>query len=433
MSYSKQLREKLARLSVELRAIVTTAKNDGNRGLNGDEQTKFAALEAEYTATEASIKSSERVDTIENDLRQVTPDQIAAVMGEEVYGAAAEKENKKKEDKAFSKYLRVGFEGLDSSEKALAMRQFQGATPGQIKNAQTLTTTGGGYTVAQGFSDQLEEAMKFFGGILGVVDTFDTENGAPMPWPTVNDTTHMGRILGVNTQVTETDLTFGQVTFNSFIFTSDSVLVPLALIQDSYFNLDQFIAQALGTRLGRLANNKFTVGAGTTEPLGIQPAVIAAGNTTQGLVGETTSIIPADLVSVMHLVDPAYRSQPKAGFMFHDSTLKTLRQLKDSANRPLWQPGLTAGFGQAYPETIFDRPYTINNDMPVMAASAYPVLYGDFSKYKVRKVAGGTTVLRLVERYADFLQVGYIGFMRSDGNLIDAGTHPIAAFQNSAT
>ena len=48
-------------------------------------------------------------------------------------------------------------------------------------------------------------------------------------------------------------------------------------------------------------------------------------------------------------------------------------------------------------------------------------------------MAGGTTVLRLVERYADYLQVGYIGFLRADGNLVDAGTHPIAAFQNSAS
>jgi hypothetical protein len=33
--------------------------------------------------------------------------------------------------------------------------------------------------------------------------------------------------------------------------------------------------------------------------------------------------------------------------------------------------------------------------------------------------------LRLNERYADFGQVGFIAFMRIDGNLVDAGTHPI--------
>jgi len=433
MSYAKDQREKLARLATDLRAIVATAKKDGNRGLTSEEQVKFASLEADYTAAEASIKSAERVESIDKDLRTVDRDQIAATVGEDVYGAEAEKENKRLHNAAFSKYLRHGLEGMNAEEKNFFKMQFRGAQPGSIKNAQTLTTTGGGYLIPQGFSDQLEEALKFFGGILGEVGEFTTETGNPMPWPTVNDTTNKGRILGVNTQVTETDLTFGQVTFNSYIFTSDSILVPLALIEDSYFNLDQFIAKSLGTRLGRLLNNKMTVGSGTNEPDGIQTAVIAEGNTTQGATGETLTMSYIDLVDTMHLVDPAYRNLPSAKWMFHDSTLKALRLLKDTAGRPLWQPGITAGFGNGFPETILDKPYIINNDMPVMAVSAYPVLFGDMSTYKVRRVASGTTVLRLVERYADYLQIGYIGFLRADGQLLDAGTHPIAAFQNSAT
>lgn len=433
MIYSKELREKLARLSVELRAIVSTATADGNRGLTSEEQDKFNRLEADYTATEASIKSAERVDQIDADLRLVPKDQISAVMGEEVYGAEAEKENKKLHNQAFSKYLRFGMEGLTLEEKKFFQMQFRSVQPGSVKAAQTLTTSGGGYLIPQGFSDQLEEALKWYGGILGEVGEFTTETGNPMPWPTENDTANKGRILGVNTQVTETDLVFGQVTFNSYIFTSDSVLVPLALIEDSYFNLDAHIAKVLGTRLGRLMNNKMTVGSGTNEPDGIQTAVIAAGNTTQGATGDATSMTYVDLVDTLHLVDPAYRAMKSCKWMFADSSLKVLRLLKDSAGRPLWQPALGAGFGNGFPETILDKPYIINNDMPAMAASAYPVLFGAMDSYKVRRVASGTTVLRLVERYADYLQIGYIGFLRADGQLLDAGTHPIAAFQNSAS
>jgi HK97 family phage major capsid protein len=427
MSYSKELREKLARLSVELRAIVSTAKADNNRGLNSEEQTKFNALEKEYTATEESIKSAERVDSIELDLRKVPTDKIAATLGEEVYGAEAEKANKQKHNAAFSKYLRHGIGELSMEERA-SMRSV-----GEIKNAQTLTTTGGGYLIPQGFSDKLEEALKWFGGILGNVDEFTTESGNPLPWPTVNDTGNSGGIIAINTQVTETDLVFGQTTFNAYIFSSDSVLVPLALMQDSYFDLDSFIAKALGTRIGRKLNNKLTVGSGTNEPTGLQTATIAAGNISTGATGETTSVIYDDLVNTMHLVDPAYRQQPDAKWMFHDSTLKVLRKLKDGSSRPLWQPALGAGFGNGFPETILDKPYVINNDMPVMAANAYSILFGALKSYKARRVAGGTTVLRLVERYADYLQVGFIGFLRADGNLLDAGTHPMGAFRNSAT
>ncbi len=82
-----------------------------------------------------------------------------------------------------------------------------------------------------------------------------------------------------------------------------------------------------------------------------------------------------DLVDTMHRVHPAYRAAPTAKWMFADSTLKALRLLKDTAGRSWWQPGLTAGFGQGFPETILDKPYVINQDMPTMAASLYPVLF----------------------------------------------------------
>jgi hypothetical protein len=54
------------------------------------------------------------------------------------------------------------------------------------------------------------------------------------------------------------------------------------------------------------------------------------------------------------------------------------------------------------------------------------------SKFKRRKIEPGISVMRLVERYADYLQIGYQAFMRLDTNLIDAGTHPIAVMQQSA-
>ena len=429
----KQMQEKLARLATDLRAIVAAAKKDGDRGLNIDERAKFDALESEYTALEQRIKDEARVDQIENDLRRVDPDQIAAVMGDEVYGKEAKERNKELHNKAFSKYLRGGMEFLDGDERQFMNSQFVGQQIGSIRAAQTLTTTGGGYLIPQGFSDQLEEALKWYGGIIGNTGSFDTETGNPLPWPTVNDVTNKGRILGINTQLTETDLVFAQVLFNAWIFTSDSILVPLALIQDSYFNLDQFIARALGTRLGRSLNQFLTTGTGSSQPNGIQTATIAAGNTVQGATGETTSMVYADLVNTMHLVDPAYRAMPSCKWMFADSTLKVLRKLVDGQSRPLWQPGITAGFGNGFPETILDKPYVINQDMPAMAANAYSVLFGDLSRYMVRRVAGGTTVMRLVERYADYLQVGFLAFLRADGQLLDAGTHPMAAFQNSAT
>jgi hypothetical protein len=41
------------------------------------------------------------------------------------------------------------------------------------------------------------------------------------------------------------------------------------------------------------------------------------------------------------------------------------------------------------------------------------------------------TLLRLDERFAEFLQVAFLAFMRTDGDLLDAGTHPVKGYQNA--
>lgn len=434
MAYALKLRQEQDRIATEMRAMVTTAENDNNRGFSSEEVTKYHAMVADFDRIQASIEIAEKVITIGNDLRNVPREQAIAEFP--VDGDVEKQKNAKLHTRAFSKYLRNGMERLDTEERQF-MQQSMLSNP---QNAQSTTTTQGGYLVPQGFSEMLEEAKKWFGGIEGVVGKFTTGTGNPWPWPTINDTTNKGRIIGQNVQVTETDFVFGQETFNAYIGSSDLVLIPLALMEDSYFNLDALTARLLGTRLGRLYNNKCTVGTGSAEPTGIVTAAVAAGNTYTFPTGNSTGITYASLVNVEHSVDPAYRYNPSTAWMFSDAMLKVLKLLVDGNNRPLWLPGLTASFREgaavdlaASKPTILDHPYMINQDMAAPAVNADSILFGDMSCFKVREVAGGTTVLRLVERYADYLQVGFIAFQRFDSNLIDAGTHPIAVGINSAS
>jgi hypothetical protein len=74
-----------------------------------------------------------------------------------------------------------------------------------------------------------------------------------------------------------------------------------------------------------------------------------------------------------------------------------------------------------------------NQDLAVPAPNAYTVLFGDLSKFMVRDIGDGATLLALHERYADYLQVGYICWERTDSQLLNAGTGPIWAIRQSAT
>lgn len=106
--------------------------------------------------------------------------------------------------------------------------------------------------------------------------------------------------------------------------------------------------------------------------------------------------------------------------MFHDQTLSALKRILDKFGRPLWTPGIAVG----QPDTINGYQYVINQSMPQIAASATTIAFGDMKKYIARRVKD-LSVMKLVERYAELGQVGFVSFARLDANLIDAGTHPV--------
>ncbi len=67
-----------------------------------------------------------------------------------------------------------------------------------------------------------------------------------------------------------------------------------------------------------------------------------------------------------------------------------------------------------------------------MAASAKSIAFGDLSKYYIRDVSGTTAMLRFEDSaFALKHQVGFVGFTRSGGNLVE--TAAVKVYINSAT
>lgn len=420
-----QLRERRLSLVKEAQSILTSAPAEG---MSVEDEKRFDGLMGDADRVKGQIEKYEEARAIEKELGEP----VRRATKPSADNRDDSPEARDAEDKvaagAFSTYLRFGMGALSGEQRAVMQKRAAAASP-EMRSLAEGTGANGGFLVPQDFYRKLTEAQKFYGGVRQSGATvLQTSTGAAMPFPSVNDTANMGAIIGENTQVTETDMGFGSVTLGSYTYTSKIVTVPLNLVQDSAFDLDSYLARALGIRIGRIQNNHFTVGTGASQPRGV---TIDAVSGKVGLVGQTLTVIYDDLVDLEHAVDPAYRNLPSVKFMLHDSSLKVIKKLKDSTGRPLWKAGLE-GMGERFPDTINGYPYVINNDMAVMAANAKSILFGDFSNYIVRDVLG-VQIMRLTERYADFLQVGYLAFARADGALIDAGTHPVAFYANSAT
>ena len=236
----------------------------------------------------------------------------------------------------------------------------------------------------------------------------------------MDDTSNSGEFVGENNGVSQLNPTFGQVQFASYLASSKQVLISVQLLQDSAFDLESELSQAFAIRLGRILNNKYTVGTGSGCPKGLiytiqndaVPNVVNAvgSNSNDGISGNTeaNSIGSDDLDNLISAVDPAYRTNAK--FMMNWKTIDFLRKVKDKYGRPLWVASLAVG----EPDRIFGYPFDWNSDMDTVAAGHYPVVFGDFTKYIIRDV-GGVTVVRYNELYMPNHQVGFQAFLRTDG------------------
>lgn len=339
-----------------------------------------------------------------------------------------------------SEETRTIMAGKDTVLRDLGARGRADMTPKELRDLGITTGSLGGYFVPQGFVYEIEQAMKWYGGMLESTASMDTATGNPLPWPTDNDTTNTGELVGEGVQVSDQDVSIGHITFNAWKYSTKMVKVSIELLQDSAFDIESYLREKFAIRLGRKLNTDFTLGTGTSQPNGLVTAVIAENGTPQawaagsgpgipliasgsstntgGAETGTTSIGSSDLFNLEHSVDKAYRQG--AAYMMHDLTLRYIKTLLDKYGRPLWVPGLKDGA----PDTINGYPYFVNNDMAQIAASNVTVLFGNLKKYMRRNVKE-LAILRLVERFADYGQVAFIGFARKDGNLLDAGTHPV--------
>jgi HK97 family phage major capsid protein len=398
MTNIQALREKIANLAAQAKNLLA---DKGDQTWTVEEQAKFDNLADEIQRAQAQVKADERMRELEADKF------FENAAGSKKPGDVVEIDALA----AMALYLRNG--ANVTAEQAIAIRNAMSTT----------TTTEGGYTVPSEVASMVIDKLKAYGGMRDVATILSTSTGVAMNWPTSDGTADVGAIVGQNTAVSGADITFGTIGLNPFYYTSNKIALPLELIQDSAIDIVGYVVDRLATRIARIQNTHFTTGAGTTLPDGVIPK---AGTGKTGTTGQTLTVIYDDLVDLKHSVNRAYRKN--ARFMMNDLSVAVVSKIKDTTGRPIWNPSIIPGA----PDTLLGFPVATNDDMAVMAANAKSIAFGDFSKYVIRDVAG-TTVLRRFDDSAFALsnQVGFCGWTRSGGNLLDTAATKV--YINSAT
>ena len=306
------------------------------------------------------------------------------------------------------------------SRQRNTLRPSNVVTSDSASSAQSLVQE----TIYEGIIDHLMA----YGGVLPFVKMFRTGTGGQWKYPGRNATSQMGQIITTQaTSLTELDIgTITEVVFEAYTYSSRPILISRETIQDSVFDIVNYVEDEARRRIGRIMNAHFTTGTGTNQPLGLVNSA-KAGVT----AASTTAITYAELVNLIYSIDNAYRSRGErgpggfqsmgdgmTGFMISDGAEQAIRRLADSEGRPLWIPSVMAGL----PNTILGYPYIVNDNMDSPAAGTVPVLFGDFGYYGVRMVTEVEIFRFMDSNTAIQNAIMVIAYARADGRPIGAVT-----------
>lgn len=400
----KRLVEERARTWEQAKALLDTAETE-SRDLSGEEEGQWTALNETMTQLDERITELEELRA-----RNEQADEVR----QRYERAEPASDGKLSEDEQWRQFLSSPIDPKTGQRRSMEISlsqlkvEVRGTGVWEVRDLSKLTAAAGGDLVPTGFRRQLYQHLIENSAIRQTnVTVLTTNSGEAIQVP--KTTAHYTAALVAEADpLVESDPTFGQVTLDAFKY-GRLIQVSSELIADNAVDLVGYLAANAGAALGNASGAHFVTGTGTGQPNGVVDASTLGVTGGAGVAGAFTADNLIDLwVSV---IEP-YAS--RGWWLFRRATLGNIRKLKDQQDQYLWQPGL-AGDTQS---TILGRPYVTDPNVPAVALSAKSVLFGDFSAYYIRDVAG----VRF-ERSDDFAfgndLVSFRAILRTDGDLVD--------------
>jgi HK97 family phage major capsid protein len=198
-------------------------------------------------------------------------------------------------------------------------------------------------------------------------------------------------------------------------------LVTQQLLEDSYFDIEAFLQGEVATEFARAEGAAFVNGTGVSQPKGFLSYTTAATadtarafGTIQHLAtgGAGTAPTADHLTALIFLLKAGYRAG--SVFVMSRAMLGSVRGLKDSTGRFLWEQSMQAGT----PSTLLGYPVYEAEDMPAVGTNAYPVAFGNFKAGYTIADRVGLSVLR--DPYSNKPYVSFYTRKRLGGAVVDS-------------
>lgn len=370
MSKLKELREKRATVYT---AIDELRKATDGKEMTAEEQTRWDTLLSDYEKADKLVEQEERFQEVERRQAEQTYESRQQPQNSQSANQPSDEEYRS----AFMEYLMRGGNEITPESRSI------------FEKRAGITGLSGDVIVPKTLADSIEVALKAYGGMFEAGTILTTSTGGDLIMPTINDTTSKATVVAEYNQSTKKAPSFGSETLKAYTYRTPIVPVSQELLQDSNFDLETLLSGLLAESFGRGINEDLTIGNGTGKPKGLVNWATASDATPAA-----TAIKLDDIIDLLKSVDSAYARNGR--FMFNRETLWSLVKIKDTTGRYIWQEGAKDG---TLP-TLFGKNYILNDDVANIGAGNASVLFGDFSKYKIRMVKN-FRVIRLNELLVD--------------------------------
>lgn len=383
-----ELRDKRANLWKSMTAFLDTRTNSDGV-LSAEDDASYGKMEKDFDALTNEIKRMERKEALEAEMNKP----VGTPLTEKPMTVSSENDKKGRSSDAYRR----------SFWNAMRMKHI---SPEVINALQEGTDSEGGYLVPDEFERTLVEALEeenIFRGLAHVIQTSSGDRKIPV-------VASKGSASWVDEEgaIPESDDSFGQVSIGAYKL-GTLIKVSNELLNDSVFNLEQYISKEFARRIGNKEEDAFFNGNGTGKPVGI---FNSTGGADVSVTSASATAITADeIMDLFYSLESPYRK--KAVWTLNDATIKAIRKLKDANGNYLWQPSLK----DKEPDVLLGRPVRTSSYVPTIASGAKVIAFGDFSYYWIAD-RQGRVFKKLNELYAATDQTGFVATQRVDGKLI---------------
>lgn len=356
MTNLKALMEKRAELQQRMEALVSTADTE-TRAMTDEETAQFDAAEKEIRAIDETVEREERARRTE---RKPIP---------------ADAENRAaEEERAFADYVMGKVSELRAGEQNVDM----------TNNGAIIPTT---------IANRIIKAVKDRCPILAGATVYNVKGKLKVPvWGKANTTHDIA--VGYQTEFTE-------ITADSGKFTSVDLdgylagaltLIGRSVENNGSFSVVDFIVSQMAEEIASFLEKELLNGTSGK-------ATGALSTTTSVTAAAAAAITADELIDLQAKVKQVY--QNGACWTMHPDTFTAIKKLKDANNRYLLQDDVTGEF----PYRLLGKPVYLSDNMPVMAASAKAVLYGNYSGLSVN-MRENISIEVLREKYSTMHALG---------------------------